>query len=268
MNNLISESTLPRLCFVHVPKTAGSSLNKLFSELYGDLKLPALTTLDYGLYSQDKLKAYRFYSGHCYWRDYSRLPSDARIFTVLRDPVARVVSLYKYWGSISTEHLTDKTMIEAMQTARDSSIYDFISSENPFIRESIVCGQIRQFLRPDLEQKIEVFRQTDSGLYQMVTQIYDTFSRFEAVLTVERLSESLPIFLKKLGIATRRTIPHVNSSPSRNDVDFSRVRELLFDSSYVDFLIYDLAQALEEQFVRQWKLETPVLEEEIGRDCL
>lgn len=255
MNVSPFESNLPRLCFVHVPKTAGSSLNEFFSEVYGDLKLPAMTTLDYELYSQSRLKGYLFYSGHCYGRDYSRLPSDTRIFTVLRRPVDRVVSLYKYWGSISIDHLMDETVIEAMQIARKSSIYDFITSKNAFIREAIVCGQIRQFLRPNLEQQVEMLCKSEGGEYDIITQIYDTFSRFEAVMTVERLSESLPTFLKKLGLKGFGTFPHVNSSPPREDIDLDRVRELLLEVSFIDFVIYDLAQSLEERLLRLGELE-------------
>lgn len=246
---------LPRVCFVHVPKTAGSSLTAFFSEAYNGLRLPALTTLDYELYTQAQLKAYRFYSGHCYWRDYSRLPSDTRMFTVLRQPVARVVSLYQYWGSISTDHLIDGIVIEAMQIARNSSIYEFITSKNAFIREAIVCGQIRQFLRPDLERKVETLCETECGKYEIITQVFDTFSRFEAVLTVERLSESLPILLKRLGLKNYGNIPHVNSSSQRENIDVERVKGLLFEISYIDFVIYDLVQSLEEQYLRQGAAE-------------
>lgn len=249
MNTSILESQFPRLCFVHVPKTAGSSLNEFFSEIYGELKLPAFTTLDYKSYTQAQLKEYLFYSGHCYWRDYTRLPSDTRTFTVLRNPVARVVSLYQYWGTISVDHIDDENIVAAMNIAKSSSIYEFISSKNSFIREAIVCGQVRQFLRPDLEQQVELLCNTDPGQRETIAQVYDTLSKFEAVMTVERLSNSLPAFLRKLGLTGFGTFPHLNSSRRKDNIDLGRVKDLLLDLSYVDFAIYEVAQSLEERLL-------------------
>lgn len=251
MNISILESSFPRLCFVHVPKTAGSSLNEFFSEIYGEFKLPAHTTIDYKFYTQAQLNEYLFYSGHCYWRDYRRLPPDTRLFTVFRNPVARVISLYQYWGAISVDYIDDETMAAAMYIARSSSIYEFISSKNAFIREAIVCGQVRQFLRPNLGQHVELLCNTDTGQRDIITQVYDTLSNFEAVMTVERLPDSLRAFLRKLGLIGYGTFPHLNPSPRKDDIDLDRVKDLLLDLSYVDFAIYEAAQSLEARLVEQ-----------------
>jgi len=149
-------------------------------------------------------------------------------------------------------------MIEAARIARQSSVYNFLTSGNAFIREGIVGGQIRQFLRPNVEHRVEMLCKTESGEYNIITQIYDTFSRFDAVMTVERLTESLPLFLKRLGLKGFTNFPHVNSSPPRGDIDVDRVRELLLEISYIDFVIYDLAQSFENRFLRQMDLELGV----------
>lgn len=245
----MNTTPLPRICFIHVPKTAGSSIKEFFSNLYGDFGFPGFTTLDYDHYSQDEIRDYLCYSGHCYWSDYNRLPSDTKIFTILRNPVSRVVSLYQYWGKVSFDHIVDQTIIEALEIARCSSIYDFITSENPFIKEAIICGQVRQFFRPNFDQDIELVCNTESGRAEIISHVLDTLKRFEAVLTVERLSESLPLLLKKLGLTGVGPLSHVNSSSPRGKIDYDRLTELLLDLSYVDFVIYSAAQRLEKRLL-------------------
>ena len=101
--------------FVHVPKTAGTSLRtELVAMLQPDVNIEVDytdTTRDFHRRMDDAVQAFieqaeaapvRFASGHIFGRHVTRIRSHfpaARFVTFLRDPVARLVSDYRYQRS-------------------------------------------------------------------------------------------------------------------------------------------------------------------------
>lgn len=92
---------LPRLCFVHIPKTAGMSLVGALAELYGSSRsyrigdneaYQSFQTLAYGAIDQ-----YYFVSGH-FSLPLFREKSGKRWYYIsaVREPVERLVSVYNY----------------------------------------------------------------------------------------------------------------------------------------------------------------------------
>ncbi|MGX9964985.1 hypothetical protein ACVFYP_16775 [Roseomonas sp. F4] len=111
----VAASDPPLWLFVHVPKTAGSSLTSEISQHlrpYRSLHIDHLdrsrpAMLRYDTAVEEALEAYgaapfRFASGHVQQRHVARLMQGvpgARLFTLLREPAARLVSDYLYQRS-------------------------------------------------------------------------------------------------------------------------------------------------------------------------
>lgn len=86
--------------FLHIPKTAGSTLMRILEHQYGSERVLKLYDSTFGDevsgLSAEELRRTRVIAGHFYFGAHLRLPGAFRYLTFLRDPVARVVSHYEF----------------------------------------------------------------------------------------------------------------------------------------------------------------------------
>lgn len=139
----------PPVCFIHVPKTAGTSLAALLASYYPrDVVSRSRLLFDLG---QDLLEhSYRLWHGHYGIADIEPyLPSDVRFVTSIRHPVERVASLYHYWrkvdlayyrGTPETDPNHDGVML-AMHC--QGGLDEFLATDNPAILREISDAQTR-----------------------------------------------------------------------------------------------------------------------------
>ena len=242
------DAALPRLAFVHVPKTAGTSVTSALLQAYGSLALPAMTTLDYPNYSDAEIARYRFYRGHAYRRDYCRLPPDTRFLTVLRDPVDRALSYYAYYRSIDVERVVDPFVLEAVQLCRLCSPIEFIYSDSPFVIEHLRLGQMRQFLSPKTLAKLSHRQFLTRALQSAALQEFvQELQRFEFVITCDALAIAFPLAADALGLPARcQALAHENASRETVGADRADVRRALVDVSGIEFEAYEYVRQ------RQW----------------
>jgi hypothetical protein len=249
----------PRLAFVHVPKTAGTSVTHALSRYYNGYCCPAMTTLDYPLYGDDALAQYRFYKGHAYRRDYERLPEDTIRFTVLRDPVRRALSYYNYYRCLDDGELTDPFIREASRLAKTATPIEFVYSDSPFVIEHLRLGQVRQFLPAATLAAIGHRQFLSRALRQTaVAEFIEEMCRFAYVLTVECLWLSFPVMAREIGLPECvSALEWKNHSEPADGVDLADVRRALVDVNAAGFECYAYAQRREQAWLAE-KL-SPVL---------
>jgi len=81
---------------MHIPKTAGTSVNEAFYKIYGKGGIcPARYEPEF---KDHNIADYSFFTGHIGFDKASSL--DAHIVTVLRDPIDRFISVYYYWRQL------------------------------------------------------------------------------------------------------------------------------------------------------------------------
>ncbi len=240
-------ATLPPLAFVHIPKTAGTSITNVLRNIYGVQACPATTTLDYRKLDSAALGAYRFFSGHAYRRDYERLPAGISYFTVLRDPVARTLSTYRYYRQIDETHLNDDFMLEASRLAKSDSAIAFIYSDSPFIIEHIRLGQLRQFLTPETLMRI-AHRQflTRDLRRRAIDEFQQEMTRFDYVLTCESLALTFPLMTARLGLPMAgRALGRDNRSFACDNIEPDDIRRAVMDVNEAEFSCYEYARRRE-----------------------
>lgn len=86
-----------RIAFLHIPKTAGQSVHHSLTSLFSqDQICPARTNQSLYNYSISDLSRYSLFSGHLDWNIIRASGSFDYVFTVLRDPLDRILSFYFY----------------------------------------------------------------------------------------------------------------------------------------------------------------------------
>ena len=242
---------LPSLCFVHVPKTAGTAVTETLRAVYGPQSLPAMTTLDYACYGADQLAAYRFYAGHAYRRDYTRLSEGTLLFTVMRDPVERAISLYRYYRTLDPAPMGDGFMREAVELARGRPLMEFIYSDSPFLIEHLRLGQIRQFLPDALLAEISHRQFLSRALRDAAIEAaLAELARFDLVLSHEWLGLSFGRAMRHLGVDLGgRGLALANVSEGTVDVDRCDVRRAMVDINGAEFICYDFVLRRERDWL-------------------
>ncbi len=138
---------LPRpVVFLHIAKTAGTSIVHFFQQRlaadqicsHGDfLRFPK----DRASF-ESQLRRYQFVSGHFGYSDVASLLEESYAFTFLRDPVDRVLSLYKF-----CMHADMQKQFAVARAARDLGLEAFLTSTRPEVSEMLDNQQTWQLAR-------------------------------------------------------------------------------------------------------------------------
>jgi FkbM family methyltransferase len=95
------------LCFLHIPKTAGSSLRYWLADFFAPADMTTINNAEeLKTALSGNLTNYRFYSAHQGLVLYQLLPEPPDTITWLRDPVAREISQYTYAHQIKDYLIT------------------------------------------------------------------------------------------------------------------------------------------------------------------
>jgi hypothetical protein len=109
----------PKVIFLHIPKTAGQSVHEyLLRNFSNELVCPARVNDQLTQYSAAELNRYQVFSGHFDWSAFDLLEGERFVFTILRDPLERLLSFYFFLREQATHfanlgQLDDKPGIKA-----------------------------------------------------------------------------------------------------------------------------------------------------------
>lgn len=230
MTNLDRPPTRSSICFLHVPKTAGTSIIAMMQRNADPAKFyhaegRRILRITHLLKASKKILA-----GHFFLRDFSaELVRDTYIFTFLRNPIDRVVSQYHYFREV--EQATDD---EEVMSAKAFELRHILTrpGNNPrWINAQTTClsGESRHKVadRESLERAIRNLQLLDFvGLYE---QLQASWSRLATDLRWP--DTELPVCNR----TARR--------PQLSDVDPALV-ELIAERNALDLELYSAARSL------------------------
>jgi hypothetical protein len=85
------------IIFLHIPKTAGQSVHNYLSRSFKEEDIcPARENYQLCAYPLKIRKNFKLFSGHLDWSQVYGLHADAFTFSILRDPLDRILSFYSY----------------------------------------------------------------------------------------------------------------------------------------------------------------------------
>lgn len=110
---------MAKFLFLHLPKTAGTSLRHALQEAYGaEAVSPHVNACFLQNSDLELLNRFTFICGHLSFSDAHRLFPDAAMMTVVRNPVERCLSWYWYARSTSIECLDDAEFLDVHAAKR------------------------------------------------------------------------------------------------------------------------------------------------------
>ncbi|SRR6266545_19635 len=171
-----------QLIFIHIPKAAGQTINSIVARQYprrqilhmegrlGKTQVPSV---------EDASQA-KIFLGHLHYGFHEHLQGASTYVTVVREPVSRVLSLYRYIATNPQHHLHEQVM--------QGHLTDFVSGQ--IDAEEVENGQTRQIAgvtegTPDA-----------SSLARAKQNLQVDFA---VVGVVERFDESIILFKRRLG---------------------------------------------------------------------
>lgn len=194
-----------RLVFMHIPKSGGTTLHAMLAAQFPpELVCPERhDTL--GDWTINELSAYRLFSGHFDLACCRSIPGAVRMLTVLREPKARLLSLYYFWKSHRPH--PDRDVYDLMLLARACSPEEFFShpvvAMHTAIRDAVSGQLTRTTNRAMLETGDPVMADPDAVL----TGAWTALRSFAGFGIMERFDESRVLLNRTLGLSMQGIEP-------------------------------------------------------------
>ena len=234
------------LIFIHIPKTAGSTLRPIMDRHY---PRPLIRKLDFLprdldaflLLPEQARSRIRVLQGHFPFGLHEHLSVPADYLTILRDPVNRIISMY-YWIHGNDDHVLN-TLVRSM-SLKDFADSGFEITTNH--QTSLISG-----LPPNTDKRaLAVAKENLQG-------------QITAFGLNERFDESLLLFKQRLGwkhvFYSRRNV--TKSRPRRSEVPAS-VLEVIQKHNSLDLQLYEFARQTFDETIRALG---PSFQEEVRR---
>ncbi len=229
------------LIFIHIPKTAGSTLNKIIKSQFPNKSIFKIDASKEEksieelkkLNKKDRNKI-RCVMGHMNFGIHKHLPRPSEYITVLRNPVDRIISLY-YFILRKQDHPLHERLV-----ATNMSLEDFVNDES--IAFNIQNVQARMLSG----KKVETVTQLNLAQKNLK-------KHFVAVGITERFDDSLVLFSEKLGweVNEYKSINVTQNRPQRSEIP-QHIVQLIEAKNAFDMELYEFAdRLLVEGFFKQ-----------------
>ena len=249
-----------RLFFLHIPKTAGMSVNSYLSRHFDGSKiLDAYDWNELQHISQSELESKRLIMGHFeYDFMHKLLPEPPQTITFLRDPIQRTLSAFNHLRR-DTNHQLHERLGGTQATLTDYLTNDF------FIKTG--ANQQTRFLStifPDLSstEDISFARQQNwqTSLHKPpdLATAKQVLAQIDFFGLLEEFSDSMMLLAHTLELPPPEQLPHVNTASGKSQTITdctSDEMKLLHEYNEIDIELYDYARQLFYQRRREFLLE-------------
>lgn len=200
-----------RLVFLHIPKCGGTSLGEVLKTNFKPGEVCPHISDALARRPHDELKKWRFFSGHYSKYSVDVVPGPKWLVTVLREPKARLLSLYYFWRAHRDDYI-EKHNLGGPRLARKMDLLSFINSEEPAITRSIRNTMMRTLLAslPVTNANGYVGRDPFFSLETALANLM----RFNYVAFTDTLDEDVALMTRLLDLTPADAAPRTNTFES------------------------------------------------------
>jgi hypothetical protein len=219
--------------FLHIQKTAGTSLVHLAARHYGNENI--ITHGEYVGRTPESLANIPFVSGH-FGFDYAKTLIKTRMsFTFLRDPAERILSLYHFYRT------QDPDTFPMYRIAHESSLAEFLRKglEDPMVRSRIWNNQTWQLAHGyGCRDKREI---PDFSPQALMDLAMEHLQDFTFIGLVERFERDAALVAQALGWPSAQESIRENARPRSMTVsDYTAEEKFLMEElTALDMLLYE-----------------------------
>ena len=197
--------------FLHIPKTGGTTVHDLLCACFPDDRICSgsrdVSNNRLDRLEPEKLQGIDFFSGHFNRLGVERVGPGARVFTVLREPKSRILSLYYFWKSHRPSYVRRK-QLPLPQLADRYGLLEFLRCPTPVIAANIKDVYVRTLLQPGSLNPKSRHALSEDVAVQRAKQYLD--SLFDVGVT-EQLDSFVPQLFRRLGLPVPPKVPRSNS---------------------------------------------------------
>ncbi len=245
---------LPRLVFLHVPRTGGTTLHHHLSANFAPDEICPERFSRLERYTTEQLGKWRFFSGHFNADEIRRIPGPLFVVTILRNPTERLLSNYYFWKRHRPETIKQHRL-EGPKLARGGTLVDFLRSDNGLVLDSTnnmlarrFAGQI--YAWPDGKWRARVghrgFEVTDM---EIVHRALGNLRSFNLYNDISALHDIYTQIAQIYDMKPLHALERLNSRDSLDDkleaveeeMITTEVQELLDWHTRLDSIVYRLA---------------------------
>lgn len=241
------------MLFHHIPKTAGSSFQKLLHNLLPPTTIfPGVSDPELRLATAEEKAAYCFFAGHYSFDVVDDNLPEATWITFLRDPLEQLVSQYynhfdyERWDAAWTERSQrfEPDTYKSLLMVRDMTLEEYLLSENPVLVRIKENQQTRYLVRPP---RYPFPRFSEEVLAEALHNLQHRYVFFGLT---EQFFQSVQLFLATFGLRAwkNRGILTDNINPRKQMGRGYNLPEnivtLIRERNPMDFQLYQRAQQI------------------------
>jgi hypothetical protein len=214
-----------QLIFIHLPKTGGTTVRSIIERQYPTHQLYKIyngassfsTMEDFASLTEEDNCAIKVYMGHVSFSLQERIPGNPRCFTLVRDPVYRVLSYYHHVMTLHERFKDNKISLIKFLNRGDKEIDNL---------------QVRKISGVD----VPVGRCTEEMLWTAIENIERCFC---VVGTTDRFDESICLLADLMGWETPLYVKE-NVSKQRPSIDYFSQMEInqIKQRNQLDTMLY------------------------------
>lgn len=227
--------------FLHVPKTAGTSLFKVFTDILGKENVKAIESLTSVTNDIEKINKFQFIGGHFAYSDYLKyIGKDRNTLTFLRNPVERFISQYYY-----LRNNVDDYKFGYVQNARKLDLKSYAE----YYSNKHRCGDV-------LNRQLWHFIEYESNMLndnELLEIGKKNLAKMDFVGICEEMTESIDMMCYNFNWPLVNEIPMVNvtnKKPIYEEIDCSTL-ELIKELNDLDIQLYEYGLKLFKEKKRE-----------------